>query len=264
MEPAASIGALTIPSWANGPDESGNGGWTAGLLAAQVRGDGGVVVNLLVPPPIGRPLQVRTGPDGVLLLIDATGDDEPVIVATAAVEQVEIEVPDAVRSVRPAAATAAREHFPLRDHHPFPRCVCCGTTRDGGLISLGIHCGAVDGVTVEDASGASVPVFADAWTPSPELDDPGNQGHALVEACWSALDCPSATPFVGDPDRGPAVLARIAARIDRTARVGRPHVLAAWQRSVDGRKLGSASVLMDADGEVLGVAHALWIELRRG
>ena len=55
----SALDTLVIPTWANGPDGSGNGGWSAGLLAQRVtNATEGVAVNLRVPPPIGRELQV--------------------------------------------------------------------------------------------------------------------------------------------------------------------------------------------------------------
>jgi hypothetical protein len=105
-------------------------------------------------------------------------------------------------------------------------------------------------------------VFADTWVPTSDVADPADPTLASVAACWSALDCPSAAPMADPHAENPSVLARIAVRLDRQARIGEPHVLAAWQVARDGRKQRSRSVLLDATGEVLGAADALWIEVR--
>jgi len=253
---------LVIPSWANGPGApgagSGNGGWTAGLLApfVTVAAGAGVAVSLRVPPPIGRELH----------LVRASGSaelrDGDALVADAAPATVSIDVPDAITSITHAQALEAMAGFPFREHHPFPRCIACGIARDPGTPALGVHCGPVAGTTVPDDEGTPVPVFASAWTPTPDLANADRPEVASVEACWSALDCPSAAPFA-DPDAEHAsVLARIAVRLDAPARIGEPHVLAAWRTRVDGRKQWSRSVLIDATGAVLGAADALWIEVR--
>ena len=254
---------IVIPTWANGPDGSGNGGWSAGLLAPFVPdGDGGVAVSLRVPPPIGRPLEVSADDSGTgCLLVDPEGS-EPVLVAHAEPANVSLDVPGSVRSISIAAAEVASAGFPFRDEHPFPRCISCGVARDADQPSLHLHCGPVADVSVRDASGTPVPVFADTWLPTSDIADADDPAVASVAACWSALDCPSAAPMADPHAEHPSVLARIAVRLDRPARIDEPHVLAAWAVSRDGRKQFSRSVLLDAAGSVLGAADALWIEVR--
>ena len=258
---ATSSEHLTIPTWANGPDGSGNGGWSASLIAQHVPeplSGRGVAVSLRVPPPIGRALRVEVD--------DRTGEarllDEDTLVASALPHSVTVEVPHAARAITLEIARGASAGFPFRDHHPFPRCICCGIAREADQPSLEIHCGAVDGVTAPDAAGADVPVYADVWEPHADVADADDLEQACVAACWSALDCPSAAPFADGAEARTAVLARIAVQLDRAARVGEPHVLVAWQRHIDGRKCFSASALLDASGSVLGRAEALWIEVR--
>src|SRR6185436_9559900 len=53
---------LTIDPRYRGPDTSGNGGYTCGLVAAHVAGDAEVTLRL--PPPLGRPLRVEPRDDG--------------------------------------------------------------------------------------------------------------------------------------------------------------------------------------------------------
>jgi hypothetical protein len=256
---ATGTDTITIPTWANGPDDSGNGGWSAGLLARQL-GDAaireGVAVNLRVPPPIGRPLRVARTDRGVDLF-DDEAEDEPTLVAMADLDDVSLDVPSQVRELRPQSVGRAHEGFPFRTRHPFPRCVACGIARSDDEVALGLHCGPVSGVDV-----GGFPVFADTWTPAGDVADPADDSRVLIEACWSALDCPSAAP-VADPDAAnPIVLARIAARIATPARVGDEHVLAAWHVSSDGRKHVTRSVMLDGGGAVLAAADALWIEVR--
>ncbi len=246
---------LVIPTWANGPDGSGNGGWSAGLLAEHADHATAMAVSLRVPPPLGRALQiVPLGQDRFELR------DGELLIADAAPTEIDRHVPRAVRELTRKQAHAARDGFPFRDSHPFPRCLVCGTARTDGQPAFHLHCGPVDGLDVDGA-----PVFADAWTPDPSLHDPTrpDDPEAIsAVACWAALDCPSAAP-VADPDAEyPIVLARIAAWIQREAFVGEPLLTAAWQVREDGRKHFTRSVLLREGGEVLGIADALWIEVR--
>lgn len=260
---------ITIPEWANGPDGSGNGGWSAGLLAATLGDEAirsGIAVSLRVPPPIGRPLRVERGADdrSARLLDDGhagddhrAADEDPVLVAEAALAEVSADVPDAVRAITPELAAASSAGFPFRDHHPFPRCVACGTAREPGQVALCLHCGPVAGVAVGDA-----PVFADEWRPRDDIADPDQPSFVSLAATWSALDCPSAAP-VADPDApNPIVLARLCARVMLRPRVDELHVLAAWHVSSDGRKHVTRSAMIDPAGTPIAVADALWIEVR--
>jgi hypothetical protein len=256
----AATDTLTIPTWANGPDDSGNGGWSAGLLAEHLGAAaiaGGVSVSLRVPPPLGRPLRIVRTEQG-LNLLDGPGGAEPVLVATATPTAVDLDAPDDLQDIDPDTAARARGGFPFRERHPFPRCVCCGITRLEDEPALDLHCGQLDAITTADGG----PVFADRWIPTADLADSDDGAIASVAATWSALDCPSAAP-IADPDAtNPIVLARLAARIERQPRIGEPHVLAAWHVSSDGRKHHTRSVMLDAGGATIAAADALWIEVR--
>lgn len=247
--PVPELTSLVIPEWANGPDGSANGGYAAGLLAAASVIDGAVEVNLRVPPPLGTAMALR--PMGQVVELWST-DGEPQLVATAKATSLDaVELPAALEGLTPErAAEAAATGFPYASEHPFPRCLVCGVARDPDLPEHSLHCGEVDGTGV----------FADTWTPVAGFAEPKRADTATVAACWAALDCPSLMPFA-DPER-PMVLAKFEVDLTKQARIGKPHVLAAWELERDGRKLRSASVLLDASGRVLGMARALWIEVR--
>jgi hypothetical protein len=246
---------IVIPTWANGPDASANGGWAAGLLAQHVEAPV-VSVSLRVPPPLGRPLEVVRIGEGAELR------DEDLLVADAAPAALSARVPRAVTGIELDAARTAMRGFPFRDRHPFPHCISCGIERGDAAPALHIHAGPLQDVVVADDSGADVRVYASAWTPGSDLAAGDDAELTSVEACWSALDCPSAAPCANPDAEHPSVLARITVELRERARVGEPYVLAAWQLSVDGRKQRSASALLDARGRVLGLAEALWNEVR--
>jgi hypothetical protein len=233
---------IAIPARFNGPPSTANGGYTCGRLAAHVDAEE-VGVSLRMPPPLERPLAVVPAAGGGVELRD--GD---VLVADAAPEELDLELPEAVSPEE--AATASRAGLPRwSSAHPFPTCVVCGpdrVPRDGMHVFPG-----------ELRDG----LFAADWTPDESLSD-GN-GVVRPECVWAALDCPTSAPVVTFGAGSPAVLARLAARVDRPVRVGERHAIVSWPLSVDGRKRYGAAALFDSEGRPLAASRALWIELRR-
>ena len=108
---------LRIPARFNGPDGSGNGGYSSGLLAARLGGSD-VEVRLAAPPPLDRDLTVREEDGGSLSLLDGP---EPVAIARR--RSVDIEVPERVGVAEAAAAALS---YPGFVRHAFPRCFVCG------------------------------------------------------------------------------------------------------------------------------------------
>jgi hypothetical protein len=205
-----------------GPKDSGNGGYSCGLVAAEVGNPAEVTLRL--PPPLERPLRFddRQLWDGDALVAEAT----PI--------ELDLVPPDAVSFTE---ATEAAE--PDLDS-PFPECFVCGHRREDGLRIF----------------AASVPgrdVVASPWVPTAELCSP--------EFVWAALDCPGAyaTAMLG---RGTVVLGRLAADVRRVPEPGERCVVVGWPLGVDGRKHFAGTALYGEDGVVLGVARATWIEPR--
>ena len=81
------------------------------------------------------------------------------------------------------------------------------------------------------------------------------------EFVWAALDCPGAfaVELVG---RGTRVLGRLAVRIDERPRAGEEHVVIGWPLGGEGRRQEAGTALLDADGRLLAVGRAVWIEPR--
>lgn len=221
----------------NGPPNSGNGGYVAGRLAAQVQpgtdaeADGGTVeVTLRSPPPLGVQLEVRRA--------DAVADvelfDGSVLVAQGRPAELVGDPPD---FVPPSIARAAAAHYAGLTAHPFPTCFVCGLDRDDGLA---LQPGPVSPGTV-----------AAVWTPDVTAVGP--------EFAWAALDCPGG--WSTDLGGRPMVLGRMTARILRTPSVGEECVVVGNLRELAGRKAFTASALYDADGELLGFAEAVWLQV---
>jgi hypothetical protein len=236
--------SLAIQPRFRGPPESGNGGYSCGLLAAHVPGP--AEVTLRRPPPIGRSLAVEVSGDGVATLRD--GDEVVAEARPASALEVEVPAPVSVEDARTASAA-----YPGASEHPFPSCFGCGTEREPG-DGLRIFPGPIAG---RDG------LFAAPWTPDPSVA--GELGHVRDEVVWAALDCSSGWCFVGHPELSPdaeALLGRMQAAIEGAVLAGEPHVVMAWPLAVEGRKRASAAAIVDEGGRVLARARALWIELQ--
>ena len=227
-----------------GPPDSGNGGYTCGLVAATV--PGAAEVTLRRPPPLDRPLRVERGDDGVHIF------DGDVLVAEGAAASADLgmDVPDPV-GVDDAALAASRS--PLHEHpeeHPFPTCFVCGPQR---VPADGLH------ILVGPVAGRDL--AADAWTPAADLA--GEDGVVRPEFVWAALDCSGGVgSWLVEPLEGnPYVLGRLAVRIPGVVRAGEPHAVVGWRVGVDGRKQTAGSAIFTAAGDLAGVARATWIPL---
>ena len=221
---------VTVASRFNGPPGSGNGGYSAGVLAAHVDA-GAVSVRLRKPIPLDRELQVL---DGQLL-------DGETVIASAGPATLDLDVP-AAPTLDEALKASAK--VPWRDRHPFPTCFGCGPGRDDGIAAL---LGPLDGRTE----------WAGVWRPSDVLPNDGT--NVLPEIVWAALDCPSAQPVA--PDGGPAfVLGTFVAQVEQPVELGVDHVLLAWELGREGRKAYSASAIIGPHG-VCGRARAVWVSI---
>jgi hypothetical protein len=217
---------ITIDGRFNGPEGSGNGGYTCGLVAGLL---GGVAeVTLRLTPPIDRPLDVERDENRVRVL------DGDRLVAEALPAEVGLEIPE------PPAyeeAEQASGRFPGFEEHAFPTCFVCGPEREPG-DGLRIFAGPLGDGRV-----------ASPWVPS-ELDQ---------KIVWAALDCPGAIA-VGFPDRGETLLGRLAVQIDGLPEVGEHCVVVGWPLGEEGRKLFAGTALYGEDGRPLARARATWIE----
>ncbi len=233
---------ITIDQRFHGPPNSGNGGYTCGLVASQV--DDQVTVALRSPPPLDTPLQVNApDEDGVVAV-----HDRDVLVATATPAMpVRSEPPARVDTSTAQAATAHYRGF--THDHIFPTCWVCGPDRapsDGLRLFPGAVAEARDNLV------------AAPWTPREDVDD--GTGEVSAEHVWAALDCPS---FFGlGPEPPMAVLGSLTVTQHAPVRVGAAHVVLGWTRGPQqGRRLPSASAITTADGELVASGEATWVEL---
>lgn len=253
-------GSIVVPGRFCGPPDTGNGGYTAGLLAARtglaaagglgglggLTGDGAAVrVTLRQPPPLESAMVV-TVEDGA-----TTARFGGAVVATAEPGRLEAAL---VEPVPWQTAHAAQAAYRGLVGHPFPGCFVCGPDRppggpDGGL---GLQPGPVG-----DPGPGGDGWVATTWVPDSSLAGP--DGRIPPELVWAALDCPGGwTSDLGDR---PMVLGRITAAVDALPEPGDRCVVVGQRLGVDGRKAFTASTAYDSDGRVLGHAESTWIAI---
>jgi hypothetical protein len=229
---------LVIRASFNGPLESGNGGYSAGAVAALLEGP--VEVTLRRPVPLDTPLFAEVE-DGTARLLD--GDE--LIAEGIEVPDFDLAVPDPV-GVR-EAREAMKRYRGLPDG-PFSRCFVCGRARED---AFGLFAGAL----------ADRPVVASTWTPEPSVTA-GPDGTVRPEFVWAVLDCPTFFAAYRDEELPLSFLARLTARLDAPVTAGEEHVVIAWPLESEARKRYAGSAVLSADGEVLARAQALMIEPR--
>ncbi len=233
---------LVIGARFRGPARSGNGGYSAGALAALAVDDGRpVAVRLSAPPPLDTAMTV-TEDQGVLV---ASLDGAEIMRAGPAGADL-----TPVAAVDVETARAAEAAYPGLTSHPFPTCFSCGTGREPG-DGLRIFPGLVG----EGRAAAT-------WTPHPSVaadwheytDATREAGHAVT---WAALDCASA--WAADVGERPMVLGTMVARINALPVIGMEHVVVGEAREEVGRRRMTAASLYDDAGRLVATAEHVWI-----
>lgn len=232
--------SLSIPTRFNGPLESGNGGYCAGVAAGFLEGP--AEVSLRRPVPLDAPLDVVSEKDGTVQVLDG----EALVVEARSAPELEVELP---APVSPHEAHLAAAGYRGLSDGLFSRCFVCGRARED---AFGVFAGAVDGRQL----------VASPWTPPSWTADA--TGRVLPQFVWAVLDCPTYFAVYMSGELGMSVLARLTARIDAPVVAGEEHVVIAWPIETDGRKRHAGSAVLSPDGEALAVAHALLIEPREG
>lgn len=233
---------LVVASRFRGPARSGNGGYTAGALAALAPADWtSVTVRLSQPPPLDVAMEVTRSEE----LLTASYDGAEVLRATPADHD-----PQPVAPVAVELARAAEAAYPGLESHPFPTCFACGTGREPG-----------DGLRIFPGPVGDGRVAA-TWTPTEtvaadwhEYSEPTREvGHAVS---WAALDC--AGGWAADVGARLMVLGTMTARLWSLPVLGVEHVVVGEPRGESGRKRSSATSLYDATGRLVGAAEQVWI-----
>jgi hypothetical protein len=231
-----------------GPPESGNGGYTCGLIAAYL--DGPVQVTLRRPPPLATAMTVEHAGEGSVQVLDG------VALVAEGIRRPDDLAPELPGPVSDPEARAAGSRFRWLIHpeeHPFPACFVCGPDRAPG-----------DGLRIFPGRLAGRALWAAPWTPDLSVTDAG--GRVRPEVVWAALDCPSgiaAADAAGLAQDTAILLGRMTASLAVLPAAGDQCQVIAWPRGRDGRKLTAGSVLLGPGGTVLASATAVWLTVPR-
>ncbi len=230
---------LTIDARFEGPSDAGNGGYTGGLLAAEL-GAPAAAVRIHRPIPLGRALSVREHEGGLRLL------DADAVIAEARVDALDVEPPEP-----PSLAEARDASTRFRGHgfHPFPRCFVCGPGREPG-----------DGLRIFPGPVADRPLVAAPW--QPDASHAGGGERVRPEFLWAALDCPGAFASP-QPKRNVVVLGELRGTLHGEVGVGERCVVVGWHLRHQGRKRLTATALYGESGACRGLTVATWIEIPR-
>ena len=227
---------LQVAQRFHGPPDSGNGGYTCGLLAGRL--DGAATVRLHVPPPLGVPLHVEAGEGGLRL---RHGE------ALVAEARPGADTPEPPPAPSFEAATAAARIYEGFTHHWFPSCFVCGPKRDAG-----------DGLRLFPGRVGNSELYAAPWIPDASLA--GEDGAVRSEYLWAALDCPGAHSFAYRKANA-VVLGELAVRLLGSVEPGERCVVAGWEIEAAGRKHFTGTALYGESGECRGVGRAIWFEV---
>jgi hypothetical protein len=232
--------SIIIEQRFHGPPESGNGGYSCGIIADFIEGP--AAVRLRIPPPLNTPLNVHKTDTGVELLHGSQ------LVATARPANIDIEVPP---SPGFAAAEAASKRYRGFDSHFYPSCFVCGPERVHG-DGLRVFAGSLDNV-----SGPENMVAA-SWIPDQSVVD--SSGHVVARYLWAVLDCPGAYSFP-EPETGVILLGELAVAIHAPVSLGEKCVVLGWEIRHEGRKHHTGTALFGANGSCRAVGYATWFEV---
>jgi len=228
---------LVIASRFRGPENSANGGYFAGSVAAHAGRT--VAVRLLRPPPLDTPLEITELADGTIAVMSGT---ERIGEARAATLELD---PRAAPSYFEAVEASRR--YAGFTHHRFPSCFVCGTARQRG-----------DGMRIFAGPLPEAGLVAAPWVPDASLDR--GDGKVRPEFMSAALDCPGF--YAVSPDDRMMLLGEITVHVNRPVHVGEPCSVIGWALEASGRKHAAGTAIFAEDGEVCGLARALWIEPR--
>lgn len=243
-----------------GPSTSGNGGYTAGLMAdtvAALESAAGAAhaptealsTRLRRPPPLGVPLRVQAGGDGQYLLTGLDAADAPPIAESNWRRFAPGQVPTPVDPSTARATRPRNEHWsPKR----FGDCFVCGCARAVG-DGLRLSPSAVD-PAVATVKG----LVATVWTPDPSLYESGLLAPRFI---WSALDCPGYFAVADDEEY--LLLGEMSAQIHATVTAGTTLLVQAWPLGAEKRSKFAGTALYTEAGQLVAVGHTRWVAPRR-
>ncbi|HKY39992.1 MAG TPA: hypothetical protein VJN18_28855 [Polyangiaceae bacterium] len=222
-----------------GPPDSGNGGYSAGLLANLV--DGATEVTLRSPPPLGRELAVVDQGDQLELR------DGHQLIAEARSTTLSLDTPACPSFER---ASELSRYYIGHKVHQFPSCFVCGPARAPG-----------DGLRIFPGSERLGDSVAAPWIPDGNLTSEG--GSVRPEYVWAALDCAGYFASAA-PDFPVALLGRMTAAVLGSVAPGEGCVVIGWPLGRDGRKLYAGTAVFGEGAKLCAIARQTWILVGSG
>ncbi|MEL6670480.1 MAG: hypothetical protein AAFP08_16025 [Bacteroidota bacterium] len=229
---------ITVHIHFHGPPDSGNGGYSCGLIDAQT--DYVSEITLRKPIPLDRALDLREE-NGAHKMWDG----EHLIATAKPGDCSDLEVPDSVSFEQ--ALEASKGYLGFTQGTAFSTCFVCGEDRSTG-----------EGLHVFAGRVADSHLYASPWVPAADLA--GESGMVQPQFIWAALDCPGAYAALGDTPR-PVLLGRMTAELILPIKTGEKCVLTAWLIQQEGRKSWSGTAIFNEKGELAGKAKAIWFEV---
>lgn len=226
---------ITIASRYKGPPNSGNGGYSCGLLASGL--EGAVEASLRVPPPLDKELTLSVESGEARLL------DGDTLVGQAKETILELEVPSLPDPLVLGCEAVDAPGKPNK-FVPFGTCFVCGHDREhpDGLC---IHAHTVEGHS---------DLVAARWALSEDFAD--EDGNVRPEILWSALDCPGY--FACAPGEA-ALLGRLTAETTAPLKACGEAIVLGWDLGGEGRKRRCGTAVFAPDGTLVAKADGLWI-----
>lgn len=227
---------ITINKRFSGPPNSGNGGYTAGIIAANLPFS--PEVTLRVPPPLDHPMKLLVETTKASLL------DGDTVVAEAKVADFQLNIPPSISFEQASNAPIASNAY---ESTPFQSCFVCGANRAEG-----------DGLKIRSRTIGNKKVAA-PWIPFVNLGD--EQGIVQEEYIWAALDCPGAWAIQeGDQFY---LLGRMVTKIVNSVIVGNRYVIMGWVIAAEGRKTWTGTAIYDERGKICAYAKGTWISVKQ-
>lgn len=218
-----------------GPPNSGNGGYTAGLIAANLPFS--PEITLRVPPPLDKPMKLINKGETATLM------DGDTLVAQAKVTDFQLNVLKSVSLEEAEKATITSNAYQLS---PLQTCFVCGSKRDKG-----------DGMRIHPGSIGKNKVAA-PWVPFVSLGD--ENGVVSEEFIWSALDCPGAWAIQDESQL--FLLGRMASKLVKPIKVAEKYIVMGWVIESEGRKTWTGTAIYEEDGTVCAYAKGTWIAIK--
>jgi len=231
---------IVIDSRFNGPRLSGNGGYTAGMVARHVDAEGAVEVTLRAPIPLDTPMTLRRNGEGGHVLKNG---EQLVCEARPASLALDPPGPQDWATVERLSAGGGSP-----DDTDFHWCVVCGR---GRAVGDGLR---VFGLRLDDR-----PMSLSLYDPHPVHAAP--DGRIDSAFLWGALDCPGAWAVQDPDDWRPAVTGRMTGRIFHRPEPGEACMVVGWKTGAEGRKLFAGTALYTRTGTLCALALSTWILL---